>query len=132
MKQAVSHANDEFFDIVKFFIIGAFIASILQSVIPRVVIMSFARIPFLSILVMMLMAILLNLCSEADAFIAASFNNSGISIYAQMAFMVLGPMFDIKLLLMYFGVFKKRLIITLSVSVIIFVFLAIFILRMIY
>lgn len=132
MKQAVSHANNEFFDIVKFFIIGAFIASILQTVIPRVIIVSFARIPFLSILVMMLMAILLNLCSEADAFIAASFNNSGISIYAQMAFMVLGPMFDVKLLLMYFGVFKKRLIITLSISVIILVFISIIILRSIY
>jgi len=54
---------------------------------------------------------------QADAFIAASFRWS-LPDTAQMAFMVLGPMFDIKLLLMYLTVFRKKVIIALSLSTI--------------
>jgi uncharacterized membrane protein YraQ (UPF0718 family) len=37
---------------------------------------------------------------------------------AQMAFMVLGPMLDIKLILMYFSVFRKRVILSLICAVV--------------
>ena len=60
-------------------------------------------------LVMMFLAIALNLCSEADAFIAAAFRGV-MPRSAQMAFMVLGPMLDLKLILMYFTVFRIRVI----------------------
>ena len=69
--------------------------------------------PWLAILLMMTMAVALNLCSEADAFIAASFQNI-MPVSAQMSFMVLGPMLDIKLLLMYLTFLRKRAIVTLS------------------
>jgi uncharacterized membrane protein YraQ (UPF0718 family) len=59
---------------------------------------------------MMLLAVLLSICSEADAFVAASFRSS-LPLSAQMAFMVLGPMLDLKLIFMYLGVFKKRAIV---------------------
>lgn len=72
---------------------------------------------------MMLLAILLNLCSEADAFIAASFRNL-VPLSAQMAFMLIGPMFDLKLLLMYQGFFKKKAIIILSALILVIVFMA--------
>ena len=78
--------------------------------------------PALSILAMMVMAVAMCLCSEADAFVAASFTTLAPS--AKVAFLVLGPMFDLKLLLMFTRVFRRRLIVTivLSVSIQVFVY----------
>jgi uncharacterized membrane protein YraQ (UPF0718 family) len=76
--------------------------------------------PGLTIIFMMLMAIAMCLCSEADAFVAASFTTMAPS--AKVAFLVLGPMFDLKLLLMFTRVFRRRLIVTIVVTVFIQVF----------
>jgi hypothetical protein len=71
---------------------------------------------------MMALAVALNLCSEADAFIAASFR--WLTPWpSQLAFMLTGPMFDLKLLLMYQLVFTRKAIMALSALVLIAVFL---------
>ena len=77
-----------------------------------------------AIVLMMVLAVILNLCSEADAFIAASLAPIGIPFSAQMAFMVLGPMLDLKLILMYLSVFTRKMILILSLSTLVFVFTA--------
>jgi uncharacterized protein len=69
---------------------------------------------------MMLMAVLMCLCSEADAFVAASFTT--LHITAKLAFLVLGPMLDLKLLLMYTRVFRPRLIAVIVTCVVLQVF----------
>ena len=97
----------------KFLVIGSFIAALLRSIVPISVFESMMASPWLAIVLMMALAVLLNLCSEADAFIAASFRTV-LPGSAQLAFMVLGPMLDIKLLLMYLPVFKKRTIVILA------------------
>ena len=102
---------------------GAFIAACLQSVIPRRDFAIIGDSPIISIIAMMVLAIILNLCSEADAFVAASFRAT-IPLVAQMAFMVLGPMLDIKLVLMYFRIFRKRFILVLSCMTFVIVFLS--------
>ena len=66
------------------------------------------------------LAILLCICSEADAFIAASFR--AVPAAPKLAFLVLGPMLDLKLYMMYTRVFKKRLIWTIIVSLIVTIF----------
>ena len=76
--------------------------------------------PGLTILGMMAMAVLMCLCSEADAFVAASFTTMHPS--AKIAFLVLGPMFDLKLLLMFTRVFRRKVIVTIVVSVAVQVF----------
>ena len=76
--------------------------------------------PALTILGMMVMAVIMCLCSEADAFVAASFTTMHAS--AKMAFLVLGPMFDLKLLFMVTRVFRRRVMITIIVTVSIQVF----------
>jgi len=119
---AVSHAANDFFDIGRFLVIGAFFAAVAQALIPRQVFAAMTDTPALSILIMMIMAIVLNLCSEADAFVAASFRSTPVPLTAQMAFMVLGPMLDIKLILMYFNVFRLRAIVTLAALVFLMVF----------
>jgi uncharacterized membrane protein YraQ (UPF0718 family) len=111
---AVVHAAGDFLDIGRFLVIGAFLAGLLQTFMPRQVLISMAATPALSILIMMTLAITLNLCSEADAFVAASFRSTPVPLSAQMAFMVLGPMLDIKLVLMYLNVFRIRAIVVLA------------------
>ena len=82
---------------------------------------NFTQIPVISILAMMFLAIALNLCSEADAFIAAAFRNL-VPMAGQLAFMLLGPMFDLKLLLMYQSIFTRKAIVVLSVLILLTVF----------
>ena len=121
---AVSHAANDFFDIGRFLIIGAFFAAVVQTLVPRQVFAALADTPALSILMMMVMAIVLNLCSEADAFVAASFRSTPVPLTAQLAFMILGPMLDIKLIIMYFNVFRIRAIATLAALVFSMVFVS--------
>ena len=121
---ALSHAALDFYDIGKFLVIGAFIAAVLQTVISRQAFFSMATGAYASIGLMMILAVVLNLCSEADAFIAASLAPIGVPFSAQMAFMVLGPMLDIKLIIMYLGVFTRKMILTLCFSIVIFVLFA--------
>ena len=110
---ALVHGGADFFDIGRFLVIGAFVAALLQTVVSRDIFATAMGMPAASILLMMVLAVVLSLCSEADAFVAASFRYSGMPFSAQMAFMVLGPMLDVKLVLMYLSFFKKRAIITL-------------------
>ena len=121
---AFRHGALDFYDIGRFLIMGAFIAAALQTFIPRQAFSSVMAGPVAAIVSMMVLAVALNLCSEADAFIAASFRSVGLPFSAQLAFMVLGPMLDIKLILMYLSVFKGKMIFLLSSTVILFVFLS--------
>jgi uncharacterized membrane protein YraQ (UPF0718 family) len=113
---ALRHAGDDFLAVGHYLVIGAFIAALAQTFINRAAFMDLAATPGLSVGVMVLLAIGLNLCSEADAFIAASFRGL-MPFPAQMAFMLTGPMFDIKLLLMYRRLFKPRAILILAVLI---------------
>lgn len=106
---AITHARDDFFTFAKFLIIGAFVAALARATLDVVAFRQLFASPILSILAMMGLAVTLNLCSETDAFIAAGFR-AVFPETAQMAFMVLGPMLDLKLLLQYFTLFRSRLI----------------------
>jgi uncharacterized protein len=115
-------ALHDFVDITVFLILGAVLAAFARQQIGVERIAEFSQQqPLLAIPVMMFLAILICLCSEADAFVAASFTDMHIS--AKIAFLVLGPMLDLKLLMMFSRVFKPRLIITIVTSTFILVLL---------
>ena len=120
---ALIHAAGDFFHIGHFLVIGAFVAATIQTTVDRSAFHFFAGSPSLSILMMMALAVALNLCSEADAFVAASFQFT-MPLSGQMAFMVLGPMLDLKLLFMYLGLFRKRAIVALGGMTVVAVFVA--------
>jgi len=128
---AIRHASDDFFAVAHYLVIGAAIAALAQTVVDRRLFLNCASLPLLPSFLMMLLAILLNLCSEADAFIAASFRGL-LSLPAQMAFMLTGPMFDLKLLLMYRTLFHRRAIIVLAGLILFSVFMVTAILEMIW
>ncbi len=116
MLRALQHASDDFLAVAHYLVIGAAIAAFAQMVLERRAVLEFAALPVLPSLTMMVLAILLNLCSEADAFIAASFRGL-LPLPAQMAFMLTGPMFDLKLLLMYRTLFTRRAIAVLATAI---------------
>jgi hypothetical protein len=111
-------ALHDFVDITVFLILGALLAAFTRQLFTRAEIEVFSRAyPVLSIGAMMGMAVLLCLCSEADAFVAASYISMRPA--AKLAFLVLGPMLDLKLYLMYTRVFRPRLIWTIIPAVVI-------------
>jgi uncharacterized membrane protein YraQ (UPF0718 family) len=118
---AFRHAMDDFLAVGHYLVIGAFIAALAQTYIERSAFLTITGVPLLAVGLMMLLAILLNLCSEADAFIAASLQGI-MPLSAQMAFMLTGPMFDLKLLLMFGGIFRRRAIATLATLILLVVF----------
>jgi uncharacterized membrane protein YraQ (UPF0718 family) len=115
-------ALHDFIDITVFLCLGALLAATVRLWLTHETIEALSRnYAVLTILLMMAVAVMLCLCSEADAFIAASFTKMVPS--AKIAFLVLGPMLDFKLYFMYTRVFRPRLIWTIFSSVAIQVFL---------
>lgn len=100
----------DFVDITTFLVIGAGLAATVRFFLSHEMISAWTDANIaLAILLMMGLAIILCLCSEADAFVAASFVKMAPA--AKVAFLVLGPMMDLKLMALYTRVFKPRLIV---------------------
>jgi uncharacterized membrane protein YraQ (UPF0718 family) len=114
------HLGNDFLFMGRFLLLGATAAALFQTFLPQQFVEGLARIPFVSILVMMGLAVLLSLCSESDAFIAASFVQFGPS--AQLAFLVFGPMVDLKLAAIYAGTFRRGVARTIIITAALVVF----------
>jgi uncharacterized protein len=108
------HLGNDFLFMGRFLLLGAMLAALVQTFLPQSVIGGVAGVPILSIVVMMGLAIVLSLCSESDAFIAASFVQFGAA--AQLAFLVFGPMVDFKLGALYTGTFRRQVVRTIVVT----------------
>ncbi|MED4206808.1 permease [Neobacillus mesonae] len=103
------HSIDEFFDMGKYLIIGAFLAAFVQTYLPARALFEAGNGPAASLAIMMGLAFVLSLCSEADAFIGASFS-SLFPTSAILGFLIFGPMIDLKNTLMMLGVFKGKFV----------------------
>jgi uncharacterized protein len=89
-----------------FLIIGAATAATLQTVVPRSILDGVASSGLASVLALSGLAVVMAICSEADAFVAASLTQ--FSLTARLAFMVVGPMVDVKLIALQTGTFGGR------------------------
>ncbi|MGH1257372.1 MULTISPECIES: permease [Bacillus] len=108
-RNVVNHTVDEFFDTGKYLLIGAFFASVFQTFFDRNVLDTVAHNEVISPIIMMGLGYVLSICSAADAFIAASFGHV-FSVKALLAFLVFGPMLDMKNTLMLFAYFQKKFV----------------------
>lgn len=108
----LKHTSIEFYEIGKYFIIGATLASLFQTFVPRESIFYFVNSTVLSIIILMVFSFLISLCSEADAFVASTFMNR-FSLGSITGFLIIGPMIDLKNTIMLFSVFKKSFVIKL-------------------
>lgn len=106
----LKHAGDEFFDTGKYLLIGALCASLFQTFLDRNLLISIGTNEVTAPTVMMGFAYVLSLCSEADAFVAASFNNT-FTIGSLLAFLVMGPMLDIKNTIMLCAYFRVKFVV---------------------
>jgi uncharacterized membrane protein YraQ (UPF0718 family) len=88
-----------------FLVVGAMAAATLKAVVPADWLRAAAGHPVLSVLALAVLAVLLSICSEADAFVAASLTQ--FSLTARLTFLVVGPMIDLKLFAMQAGTFGR-------------------------
>ncbi|HBI7118110.1 TPA: permease [Clostridium perfringens] len=108
----LKHTSLEFYEIGKYFIVGATLASIFQTFVPRDIIFYFENSAVLSIIILMAFSFLISLCSEADAFVASTFMNR-FSLGSITGFLIIGPMIDLKNTIMLFSIFKKSFVVKL-------------------
>jgi len=109
------HTGNDFLFMGRYLLIGAAAAAVVQTFLPASFVSTVAGTPVLDIAVMMGLATVLSLCSESDAFVAASFVQFGPA--AQLAFLVSGPMIDLKLGALYAGTFRRGFLPMLVVTV---------------
>jgi uncharacterized membrane protein YraQ (UPF0718 family) len=111
VRRILGHANIEFFEMSRYLIIGALLAATLQTIVPQQALLALGNGPVVSVLVMIALAVILSVCSTVDSFIALSFVNTFTS-GSILAFLVFGPMIDIKSTLMLTTTFNRRTVAT--------------------
>jgi uncharacterized membrane protein YraQ (UPF0718 family) len=97
-----------------FLVVGAMAAATFNVAVPPSVLDTFSSSPWLSVLFLAALAILLAVCSEADAFVASSL--TGFSPLARLTFMVVGPMVDLKLIALQAGTFGRAFAVRFSAA----------------
>lgn len=107
LKQALKLAGEEFYEMGRYLVVGAFLAALMQTFVPQETLKILATNPINSVLVMAGLAFLLSLCSTVDAFLALSFART-FTTGSILTFLTFGPMVDIKTTMMYLGTFSRR------------------------
>lgn len=105
---AMRTAMGDFLDTSMYFTIGVIITSVFNTQVDQSILDTVARNEWLAVPAIMGLAMVLSLCSTSDAFIVAPM--AVFSLASKLAFLVFGPMMDIKLLFMYSAVFKRRVV----------------------
>jgi uncharacterized membrane protein YraQ (UPF0718 family) len=110
---AMRTAMKDFLETAMYFTIGVAITSVFKAYVTEDLILIFNQNEANGIGLMMLLAFVLSLCSTSDAFIAANFP---VPQSAKLAFLVFGPMMDVKLVFMYLSVFRSRFVVILALA----------------
>lgn len=119
----MSHSIEEFFEMGKFLIFGALLVGLLQTFIPKESLVSLGHLQGSSNILMMGLGFILSLCSTSDAFVAQSFSAT-FSQGSLVAFMLLGPMLNLKGIFMMSAIFKPRFVLFYSLLVVGFVYIS--------
>ena len=105
--RALLISADEFFEMGRYLVLGASLAALLQAFISQTSLLTIGSGPILSVLVMLALAVLLSICSTVDAFIALGLMGT-FSFGSVLSFLIFGPMVDIKSILMFLQVFRRK------------------------
>lgn len=131
VKRAVGIFRREFIEVFKMMLLGAAIAAVTQTFIPREVVTSIGSNPIFSILAMILMAFIISICSNVDAFFALGYIHS-FNLGSILSFLIFGPMIDIKILSMLSSTFKVKLIVIIVSLVTLFSILSALVFNLLY
>jgi uncharacterized membrane protein YraQ (UPF0718 family) len=99
-------ARHDFVQAGGFLVVGGITAAVMNVTVPASWLAAVAGHEILAVFALAGLAVLLSICSEADAFVAASL--SQFSLTARLAFLVVGPMIDLKLFALQAGTFGRR------------------------
>lgn len=122
VKNIINITHGDFMGIISYMAVGALLAATMQILLPISNIGGIVQNKYISTFIMMLLAFALSLCSTSDAFIARTFMNS-LSKNSILAFILLGPMIDIKNTILLNKSFNKKFVIVLVASIFITVYL---------
>lgn len=101
-------------------LIGSAIAGAVQVLIPRAALVALGTNPVLSVVAMMLLAVIISICSNVDAFFILSFGSTFLP-GAIIAFLVLGPVIDVKMLALLRTTFTSRTLLQITAIAVLFV-----------
>jgi uncharacterized membrane protein YraQ (UPF0718 family) len=104
----------DFLDVMVYFILGVGVASLFSTAVNQELFLPLSLDDRLAIPAMMTLAGILSLCSSSDAFIAATFVS--FPAVAKLAFLVFGPMMDLKLAFIYSAVFTRKFVAALAIG----------------
>lgn len=110
LRLVLDNVVQEFRELGGVLIMGAMIASIIQVAVPRELVLSLGQGTITSIVAMMLLACIVSICSTVDSFFALSFASTFTS-GSLLAFLVFGPMIDLKNIALLWSVFRTRAIV---------------------
>jgi uncharacterized membrane protein YraQ (UPF0718 family) len=96
--------------------VGAFVAGLIQVIVPRDVLLSLGGNPVWSILAMMVLAFIVSICSNVDAFFALAFNST-FTAGSIVSFLTFGPVIDIKMLSLMRTTYRARVLAQITVIV---------------
>jgi hypothetical protein len=91
-----------------FLVVGALAAAALNVLVPASWFSVVGANPVVGVIAMASLAVVLALCSEADAFVAASL--SALPLLPRLVFLVVGPAVDVKLIALQAGTFGKAFV----------------------
>lgn len=114
LRQALDMAGEEFFEMGRFLIIGTVMAALMQTLVSQEVLLALGKGPIISVIALQALAFVLSVCSTVDAFLALAFVGTFTS-GSILAFLVFGPMVDIKSALLFMTVFKRRTVLYLII-----------------
>lgn len=111
--ESVGHFGSESATMMPALFIGAAVAAAIQVAVPRSVLVSVGSNPVLSVAAMMLLAMTVSLCSNVDAFFALSFSSTFLS-GSITAFLLIGPIIDVKMIALLRTTFRVRFLLLLA------------------
>ena len=85
--------------------LGALLAAVIRGFIPPEWLTGLASQPLVAAVAMMALAFIMSICSTADAFVAASLP---VGAMPRLAFLVMGPILDLRLAVLYMREFGRR------------------------
>ncbi len=107
LTRALAVAGEEFFEMGRYLVLGSLLAAGMQTVVPQSALLAIGGGALSSVLAMLTLAFVLSVCSTVDAFVALAFVNT-FTTGSILGFLVFGPMVDVKSVLMFLGVFQRR------------------------
>ena len=108
----VKHTVYDAFEVVKYLMFGAILASLVQVLLPRNILSLLNGNNIISIIALMFFAYLISLCSTSDSFVGKSLMSS-FSKSSILAYLLLGPMIDIKNTMVLLGNYKRKFVVIL-------------------